>query len=384
MIYCDYAATTPIDPHVAEVMNQYLTLDGVFGNPSSTSHSFGQKAKLAVEQARSEVADLINASPEEIIWTSGATESDNLALFGAARFHARRGKHIITLKTEHRAVLDACIELEREGFEVTYLDVEANGLLDIKKLEAAIRDDTILLSVMLVNNEIGVVQDVQMIGALAREHGIVFHVDGAQACGKMIVDVKAMNIDLFSMSAHKVYGPKGIGALFVSRDPKVRLQALQYGGGQERGLRSGTLPTHQIVAMGVAFSLAKTKLAKECVRLQEFRDRLLSGLMALGDVFLNGSQTQCVPGIVNVSFNFIDGEALMTALTDVAVSSGSACTTESLEPSYVLKAIGVNDLLASSAVRFSVGRFTTEEEIDRVVAHLAEQVRRLRELSPLS
>lgn len=384
MIYCDYAATTPMDARVAKVMNKYLTLDGVFANPSSTSHRLGQAARHAVEAAREQVASLINASPAEIIWTSGATESNNLALFGAARFHVRRGKHIVTVKTEHRAVLDVCKELERAGFDVTYLSVDQEGLLDIQQLKKALREDTILVSVMLVNNEIGVMQDIQSISQLTRARGIIFHVDGAQACGKMPVDVKAMGVDLFSMSAHKVYGPKGMGALYVSNNPKIRLQALQFGGGQERGLRSGTLATHQIAAMGEAFLIAKNELAGESERLRKFRDQLLAGFMVLGGVFLNGRASQSVPGIINVSFNHIDGSALMAALTDIAVSSGSACSSESLEPSFVMKALGVQDILANSAIRFSIGRFTTQDEIFQIIAQVQEQVKRLRELSPLS
>lgn len=377
-VYCDYAATTPMDPRVADVLNKALTLDGDFGNPASTSHIYGQRAKTLVETARAQVASEINASPEEIIWTSGATESNNLALFGVTRFYHRRGKHVITLKTEHPAVLDACKQLEREGVEVTYLDVQASGLVDLNVLENAMRDDTVMVSIMLVNNEIGVMQDVAAIGKMTRERGIVFHVDAAQAVGKVPVDVRAMNIDLLSMSAHKVYGPKGIGALFVSREPHIRLQAINFGGGQERGLRAGTLPTHQIAAMGEAFAIAEKEQGAESVWLRAYREKLLKGLFAIGDVSLNGCDEQCVPGIINVSFNGVDGEALMTALTDVAVSSGSACATQSMAPSPVLMALGVPDALARSAIRFSIGRFTTEEDIDCVVAHVQQVVRTLR------
>lgn len=383
-IYCDYAATTPMDPRVAEVLMQYLTQDGEFGNPASTTHDYGLRARAAVDKARARVAALINAEPAEIIWTSGATESNNLALFGAAQFYARRGKHIITLNTEHMAVLDTCDALMSEGFDVAVLEVGADGLVDINKVEKAMRDDTVLISVMMVNNETGVIQDVAKIGELARSRGIKFHVDAAQAAGKIPIDVRAMKIDLLSLSAHKVYGPKGMGALFVSQAPKVRLHARMYGGGQERGLRSGTLPTHQIAAMGAAFALAKDEMTAESTRLWSLRKRLLAGIDALGEVYHNGHPTQSVPGIMNVSFNFIDAEALMSALTEVAVSSSSACTTGSLETSHVLRAMGVNDVLARSSIRLSIGRFTTEEEIDCVIEHIIKQVTRLRALSPLS
>ncbi len=380
MIYCDYAATTPVDPRVADVLNRYLTKDGLFGNPSSVSHAFGRAARQAVEVARAQVAQLISASPEEILWTSGATESNNLALLGSARFYTRRGKHIVTVKTEHKSVLDVCSLLEREGFSVTYLDVDQDGLIDINTLQASLRDDTVLVSVMLVNNETGVIQDVEAIGKITRERGIFFHVDGAQAIGKIPVDVKAMHIDLLSMSAHKVYGPKGVGALYVSRSPKIRLQPLQVGGGQERGLRSGTLPTHQIAAQGEAFAIAERDMAKDHKHLQVLRDTLFKGLMSIGEVYANGSQIGCVPGILNVSFNFVDSEALLTALTDIAVSSGSACATESMEPSYVLKAMGAKEVLSRSAIRFSIGRFTTMDEIVYIIQHVSDAVKWLRAL----
>ncbi len=380
MIYCDYAATTPVDLRVAHVLNRYLTKEGIFGNPSSVSHAFGRAAKQAVEVARAQVAELIGASPEEIVWTSGATESNNLALLGSARFYTRRGKHIVTVKTEHKSVLDVCGLLEREGFSVTYLDVNQDGLIDINALQASLRDDTVLISVMLVNNETGVIQDVETIGKITRKQGIFFHVDGAQAVGKIPVNVKAMHIDLLSMSAHKVYGPKGVGALYMSRSPKIRLQPLQVGGGQERGLRSGTLPTHQIAAIGEAFAIAGREMAKDHARLQALRKILFEGLMAIGEVYPNGNQLQCVPGILSVSINFVDSEALLSVLTDIAVSSGSACATESMEPSYVLKAMGAKEVLSRSAIRFSMGRFTTADEIAYIIRHVSDGVKQLRAL----
>lgn len=383
-IYFDYAATTPVDPRVAEKMMQYLTPDGIFGNPASRSHPFGWNAEEAVEQARRQVADVIGADPREIIWTSGATESDNLAIKGAALFYAgSKGKHLITLKTEHKAVLDTMREMERIGFEVTYLDVEENGLLDLDQLKAVIRDDTCLISIMWVNNEIGVIQPVAEIGALCRERGIIFHVDAAQAPGRVAMDVKAANIDLMSLCAHKVYGPKGIGALYVQRKPRVRLQAQMHGGGHERGFRSGTLPTHQIVGMGEAFYLAEQERVSECARLAKLRDKLLDGIKDMDEIYINGDLQQRVPHNLNLSFNFVEGESLIMAIKEVAVSSGSACTSASLEPSYVLRALGRNDELAHSSIRFSFGRFTTEEEVDFLVQLLHDKISKLRELSPL-
>ncbi len=382
-IYLDYSATTPVDPRVAEVMCSYLTPDGNFGNPASRSHSFGWQAEEAVDEARKNVAALVNADPKEIIWTSGATESDNLAIKGAAHFYQKKGKHIITCKTEHKAVLDTCRQLEREGFEVTYLDPEPNGLIDLNKLEAAIRDDTILVSIMHVNNEIGVIQDIKAIGELTREHGVLFHVDAAQSAGKVPIDLQNMKVDLMSFSAHKIYGPKGIGALYVRRKPRVRLEAQMHGGGHERGMRSGTLATHQIVGMGEAFKLAKQEMAADNERIRMLRDRLLQGMEDIEEVYINGDMEQRVPHNLNISFNFVEGESLMMALKDLAVSSGSACTSASLEPSYVLRALGRNDELAHSSIRFSIGRFTTEEEIDFAVGQIKKNIGKLRELSPL-
>ncbi|MFA5490516.1 MAG: IscS subfamily cysteine desulfurase, partial [Candidimonas sp.] len=354
-----------------------------FGNPASRSHSYGWAAEEAVEQARAEVAELIHADPREIIWTSGATESDNLALKGAANFYASRGKHIITVKTEHKAILDTCRELERQGFEVTYLDVKDNGLLDLDVFAAALRPDTILVSVMLVNNEVGVIQDVDAIGELCREKGIIFHVDAAQAAGKVLIDLSKSKIDLMSFSAHKIYGPKGIGALYVRRKPRVRLEAQMHGGGHERGFRSGTLPTHQIVGMGEAFRLARLEMATENERIRALRDRLWAGLSKIEEVYLNGDMEQRVPHNLNVSFNYVEGESLIMAIKELAVSSGSACTSASLEPSYVLRALGRNDELAHSSIRFTIGRFTTERDIDFAVQLLASRVGKLREMSPL-
>jgi len=382
-IYLDYSATTPVDDRVAEKMCHYLTRKEVFGNPSSRSHVFGWEAEKAVQEARTNVAALVGADPKEIIWTSGATESDNLALKGAAHFYAKKGKHIVTVKTEHKAVLDSCRQLEREGYEVTYMDPESNGLLDLSKLAAVLREDTVLVSVMHVNNEIGVVQDIAAIGELCRERGIIFHVDAAQSPGKVPIDLKHLKVDLMSFSGHKVYGPKGIGALYVRRKPRVRLEAQMHGGGHERGLRSGTLATHQIVGMGEAFRIAKEEMDTESERLKKLRDRLWAGLSDIEEVYLNGDLGQRIPGNLNVSFNYVEGESLIMALKDVAVSSGSACTSASLEPSYVLRAIGRNDELAHSSIRFTLGRFTTEEEVDFTVTLVKEKVTKLRELSPL-
>ncbi|MBT8123139.1 MAG: IscS subfamily cysteine desulfurase [Gammaproteobacteria bacterium] len=382
-IYMDYSATTPVDERVAEKMMAYLTRQGQFGNPASRSHEFGWKAEEAVELARKQVADLINADPREIIWTSGATESNNLAIKGVAHFYQKQGKHIVTLKTEHKAVLDSCRQLEREGYEVTYLDPEPNGLLDLDKFKAALRDDTVLVSIMHVNNEIGVIQDIAAIGEICRERKIVFHVDAAQSAGKIDVDLGKLKVDLMSFSAHKVYGPKGIGALYVRRKPRVRVEAQMHGGGHERGLRSGTLPTHQIVGMGEAFRIAKEEMAEEDARVRVLRDRLWAGLSDMEEVYLNGDMDQRVPGNLNVSFNYVEGESLIMALKDMAVSSGSACTSSSLEPSYVLRALGRNDELAHSSIRFTIGRFTTQEEVDYVVDLVKDKVGKLRELSPL-
>ena len=382
-IYFDYSATTPVDGRVAECMAQFLTKDGAFGNPASRSHAFGWEAEKAVEEARGHVANLIGADPREIIWTSGATESNNLALKGAAHFNAKKGKHIITVKTEHKAVLDTVRELEREGFEATYLTPEPDGLLDLEKLKAAFRDDTILVSAMWVNNEIGVVQPVAEIAALCRERGAVFHTDAAQAAGKIKMDVNAAGADLLSLSAHKVYGPKGIGALYVRRKPRVRIAAQMHGGGHERGMRSGTLPTHQIVGMGEACRLAGEELEPEAARVAALRDKLFAGVRDMEEIYINGDMQNRVPHNLNISFNFVEGESLIMAIKDVAVSSGSACTSASLEPSYVLRALGRNDELAHSSIRFSIGRFTTEEEVDFLVNLLRDKIGRLRELSPL-
>jgi cysteine desulfurase len=382
-IYMDYSATTPVDERVAEKMCAYLTRQGQFGNPASRSHEFGWKAEAAVEEARAQVASLINADPREIVWTSGATESDNLAIKGAAHFYRKQGGHILTMKTEHKAVLDSCRQLEREGWEVTYLDPEPSGLLDPGKLEASLRDDTVLVSVMHVNNEIGVIQDIDAIGELCRDRRIIFHVDAAQSAGKVPIDLDRLKVDLMSFSAHKVYGPKGIGALYVRRKPRVRLEAQMHGGGHERGLRSGTLPTHQIVGMGEAFRIAGEVMEDEARRIRGLRDRLWNGLNEMEEVYLNGDMDQRIPGNLNVSFNFVEGESLIMALKDMAVSSGSACTSSSLEPSYVLRALGRNDELAHSSIRFTIGRYTTQEEIDYVVSRLRDKVARLRELSPL-
>ncbi|HHP1375864.1 TPA: IscS subfamily cysteine desulfurase [Neisseria meningitidis] len=380
-VYLDYAATTPVDKRVAEKMIPYLT--ETFGNPASNSHAFGWEAEEAVEKARADIAALINADPKEIVFTSGATESDNLAIKGAANFYKTKGKHLITVKTEHKAVLDTMRELERQGFEVTYLGVQENGLIDLEELKAAIRDDTILISVMWANNEIGVVQDIPAIGEICRERKIVFHVDAAQACGKVPVDVEAAKIDLLSMSAHKVYGPKGIGALYVRRKPRVRLEAQMHGGGHERGFRSGTLPTHQIVGMGEAFRIAKEELEQDMAHYRKLRDIFLKGIEGIEEVYVNGDLEHRAPNNLNVSFNFIEGESLIMAVKELAVSSGSACTSASLEPSYVLRALGRNDELAHSSLRITFGRMTTEEEVQFAAELIKSKIGKLRELSPL-
>ncbi|MBD1228010.1 IscS subfamily cysteine desulfurase [Xenorhabdus griffiniae] len=382
-IYLDYSATTPVDPRVAEKMMNYLTIDGVFGNPASRSHRFGWQAEEAVDIARNQIADLIGADPREIVFTSGATESDNLAIKGAAKFYQKKGKHIITSKTEHKAVLDTCRQLEREGFEITYLAPMSNGLIDLKELEATMREDTILVSIMHVNNEIGIVQDIMTIGELCRSRGIIFHVDATQSVGKVPVDLSQLKVDLMSFSAHKLYGPMGIGALYVRRKPRVRIEAQQHGGGHERGMRSGTLPVHQIVGMGEAYRIAKEELESEAERLRGLRLRLWNGIKDIEEVYLNGDLEQGAPHILNVSFNYVEGESLMMSLKDLAVSSGSACTSASLEPSYVLRALGMNDELAHSSIRFSLGRFTTEEEIDYAIKLIHNAIGHLRDLSPL-
>jgi len=377
----DYSATTPVDPRVAEKMIPYLCEK--FGNPASRSHAFGWEADEAVELARQQVADLVNADPKEIVWTSGATESNNLALKGAANFYKGKGKHIVTMRIEHKAVLDTVRELERQGFEATYLDPEPSGLLDIEKFKAALRPDTIIVSIMMVNNEIGVIQDIETIGNICREKGILLHVDAAQATGKVAIDLQKLKVDLMSFSAHKTYGPKGIGALYVQRKPRVRLEAQMHGGGHERGFRSGTLATHQIVGMGEAFRIAKEEMAEENARMLKLRERMLKGMMVMEEVHINGDMEHRVPHNLNLSFNFVEGESLIMAIKDVAVSSGSACTSASLEPSYVLRALGRSDELAHSSIRFSVGRFTTEEEVDYVVELMKQKIGKLRELSPL-
>ena len=382
-IYLDYSATTPIDQRVAAKMAEYLTIEGNFGNPASRSHEFGWTAEKGVDLARQQVADLIHADPREIVWTSGATESDNLAIKGAAHFYRKKGNHIITLKTEHKAVLDTCRQLEREGFEVSYLDPEENGLLDLEKLKAAVTEQTILISIMHVNNEIGVIQDIAAIGEFARDNKIIFHVDAAQSTGKVDIDLEQLKVDLMSFSAHKTYGPKGIGALYVRRKPRVRLEAQMHGGGHERGMRSGTLATHQIVGMGEAFRIAKEEMATENERIRMLRDRLYHGLNDMEEVYVNGDLDHRIAGNLNISFNFVEGESLIMALRDLAVSSGSACTSASLEPSYVLRALGRNDELAHSSIRFTIGRFTTAEEIDYTIDLVRAAVEKLRDLSPL-
>ncbi|SPU96937.1 IscS subfamily cysteine desulfurase [Burkholderia cenocepacia] len=380
-IYMDYSATTPVDPRVVAKMVPFLHEQ--FGNPASRSHAYGWDAEHAVEEARAHVAALLGADPREIVWTSGATEGNNLAIKGAAHFYQGKGKHLVTVKTEHKAVLDTCRELERQGFDVTYLDVREDGLLDLDALQQALRADTILVSVMLANNETGVIQPAADIGALCRARGIVFHCDAVQAAGKIPVDVNALNVDLLTVTAHKVYGPKGIGALYVRRKPRVRLEAQMHGGGHERGMRSGTLPTHQIVGMGEAFRLAKEEMADESRRVGALRDRLLAGLSTLDEVYVNGDLARRIPHNLNVSFNFVEGESLIMGIKGVAVSSGSACTSASLEPSYVLRALGRSDELAHSSIRFTLGRFTTEAEVDSVIAQVRDTVGKLRELSPL-
>lgn len=380
-IYMDYGATTPVDPRVVDAMIPWLREH--FGNPASRSHAWGWEAEAAVEKARGQVADLIGADPREIVWTSGATESNNLAIKGAAHFYKSRGKHLITVKTEHKAVLDPMRELERQGFEVSYLDVQEDGMLDLDVLKAAIRPDTILVSVMFVNNEIGVIQDIPTIGALCREKGIIFHVDAAQATGKVEIDVKKLPVDLMSLASHKTYGPKGIGALYVCRKPRVRIEAQMHGGGHERGMRSGTLPTHQIVGMGEAFRLAKAEMAQDNAKARGLQKRLLDGLKDVEQVFINGNLEHRVAQNLNISFNFVEGESLIMGIKGLAVSSGSACTSASLEPSYVLRALGRSDELAHSSLRMTIGRFTTEEEIDYAISTIKQNVARLRELSPL-
>ncbi len=382
-IYYDYSATTPVDERVAAAMMQHLTRDGDFGNPASRSHPFGWHAEEAVEQARGHVAALINADPKEIVWTSGATESNNLAIKGAAHFYSKKGKHLVTCKTEHKAVRDTCRQLEREGFDVTYLDPEPNGLIDLNKLQAALRDDTILVSLMHVNNEIGVIQDITAIGDLCRDKGILFHVDAAQSAGKVHIDLDTMKVDLMSFSAHKIYGPKGMGALYVRRKPRVRLEAQMHGGGHERGMRSGTLATHQIVGMGEAFRIAKQEMHIENARIKKLRDKLYNGLKDMEEVYVNGDMQHRIAGNLNISFNYVEGESLIMALKDVAVSSGSACTSASLEPSYVLRAIGRPDELAHSSLRFTLGRYSTEDEVDYTIHLIKTAVAKLRDLSPL-
>jgi cysteine desulfurase len=382
-IYLDYSATTPIDERVVAEMIKYMGPETSFGNPASRSHSFGWVAEAAVEEARKNVADLVGANPKEIVFTSGATESDNLAIKGVAHFNKKRGKHIVTCKTEHKAVLDSCRQLEREGYEVTYLDPMENGLIDLKVLEDALRDDTTLVSIMHVNNEIGVIQDIEAIGKICRARKIIFHVDAAQSAGKVEINLEELPVDLMSFSAHKIYGPKGIGALYVQRKPRVRLEAQMHGGGHERGMRSGTLATHQIVGMGEAFKIAKAEMAEENVRLLALRNKLYDGVKDMEEVYINGDIDHRIAGNINISFNYVEGESLLMALSNLAISSGSACTSASLEPSYVLRALGRNDELAHSSIRFTMGRFTTEEEIDRTIASVRKAVEKLRELSPL-
>lgn len=381
--YMDYSATTPVDKRVAEKMMKYLTMDGDFGNPASNSHYYGWQADEAVKAARKQVADLIGADPKEIVWTSGATESDNLAIKGIAHFYKKKGKHIITLKTEHKAVLDTCRQLERQDYKITYLDPMKNGLLNLNVLKDAIRGDTILISIMHVNNEIGVIQDIEAIGNICREHKIFFHVDAAQSAGKIAIDLSKLSIDLMSFSAHKIYGPKGIGALYVRRKPRVRLEAQIHGGGHERGMRSGTLATHQIVGMGEAFAIAQAEMEGENKRITALRDRLLLGFVDMEEVVINGDEKQRIPGNLNISFNYVEGESLMMAINNIAVSSGSACTSASLEPSYVLRALGLSDELAHSSIRFTIGRYTTTSDVDKAIVLVREKVQKLRDLSPL-
>jgi len=382
-IYLDYSATTPVDPRVAEKMMACLTTEGVFGNPASRSHLFGWKAEEAVENARRQVADLLNADPREIVWTSGATESNNLAIKGAAHFYSKKGKHVITSKIEHKAVLDTCRQLEREGFEVTYLDPTDKGLITPEAIAAALREDTVVVSIMHANNEIGTINDIAGIGEVCRANGVVFHVDAAQTAGKVTIDMEAMKVDLLSMSAHKMYGPKGVGALYVRRKPRIRLEAQMHGGGHERGMRSGTLPTHQIVGMGAACEIAREEMAKDAAHSLALRNQFWDGLKDIEQVHVNGDFEQRLPGNLNVSLAFVEGESLIMSLKDLAVSSGSACTSASLEPSYVLRALGLNDELAHSSLRFSFGRFTTPEEVDYAIKQVRGAVDKLRELSPL-
>ena len=382
-IYFDYAATTPVDPRVAEKMSECLSAEGKFGNPASRSHKYGWEAEEAIEVARRQVADLIGSDPREIVWTSGATESNNLAIKGVAHFYKSKGKHIITSKIEHKAVLDTCRHLERDGFEVTYLDPGEDGLVSPEEVRSAIREDTTIVSIMHANNEIGVINDIASIGAICREHGVFYHVDAAQSAGKIEIDVEAMKIDLMSLSAHKMYGPKGVGALYVRRKPRVRLEAQMHGGGHERGMRSGTLPTHQLVGMGEACGIAKAEMEEEQARLLKLRKRLWNGLKDLEEVYVSGDMDQRLPGLINMSFNYVEGESLIMSLPDLAISSGSACTSASLEPSYVLRALGLNDELAHSSLRFSVGRFTDEADVDQAIESVRKAVEKLRDLSPL-
>jgi cysteine desulfurase len=380
-IYLDYSSTTPIDPRVAEKMIPFITEH--FGNPASRSHSFGWTAEEAVEEARDEVAKLVNADPREIVWTSGATESNNLAIKGASHFYSTKGKHILTVATEHKAVIDAVRELEREGYTATYLEPEPNGMVDLEKFKKAIRPETVLASVMIVNNEIGVIQDIEALGNICREHNVIFHVDAAQATGKVDIDLEKLPVDLMSFSAHKTYGPKGIGALYVRRKPRIRIEAQMHGGGHERGMRSGTLATHQIVGMGEAFRIARIEMQLENERIRKLRDKLLHGLQDMEEVYVNGDLKHRIPHNLNISFNYVEGESLIMAVKDIAVSSGSACTSASLEPSYVLRALGRSDELAHSSIRFSIGRFTTEADVDFTIQLLKEKIQKLRELSPL-
>lgn len=382
-IYMDYSSTTPVDYRVAKKMSQCLTMEGNFGNPASRSHYYGWEAEKLIEKARKQVASLINADPREIVWTSGATESNNLAIKGTAHFYQKRGKHIITLKTEHKAVLDACRQLETEGFEVSYLDPMKNGLVDLNKLQSTIRKDTILITIMHINNEIGVIQDIKTIGNICRENNIFFHVDAAQSAGKTKIDLSSVNVDLMSFSAHKIYGPKGVGALYVRRKPRVRIQSQIHGGGHERGMRSGTLATHQIVGMGECFAIAEKEMPEENKRIKKLRDKLLQGFEDMEEISINGDITNRVSGNLNISFNYVEGESLMMAMSDIAVSSGSACTSANLEPSYVLRALGLSDELAHSSIRFTIGRYTTEKDIDKTIKIVREKVKKLRDLSPL-
>ncbi|WP_392340862.1 IscS subfamily cysteine desulfurase [Moritella marina] len=382
-IYLDYSATTPVDPRVAEKMMQCLTMDGIFGNPASRSHRFGWQAEEAVDIARNQIADLVNADPREVVITSGATESNNLAIKGAAHFYNKKGKHIITSKIEHKAVLDTCRQLEREGYEVTYLDPTSEGLITVEILDAAIREDTIIVSIMHVNNEIGAINDIAALGELCRAKKVLFHVDAAQSAGKLPLDFSELKVDMLSVSAHKIYGPKGIGALYVQRKPRIRLEAQMHGGGHERGMRSGTLPTHQIVGMGEAFRIAKEEMQQDTDHAEALRQRFWAGIADIEEVYLNGHAEQRIVSNLNVSFNFVEGESLMMALKDLAVSSGSACTSASLEPSYVLRALGLNDEMAHSSIRFSFGRFTTVEEVDYATSIIKENISKLREMSPL-